>query len=139
MHCAERGIGSGSAGEHAAVSVSAEGPGVRVVTAHGELDAYSYPAWRETLLAQLARDDCEVLVADLAEVRFAGVVVVETLVEAAAAARRSGAELRLVVASPAVARLLRVTGIGERFAVYASLADAVASLSAVRDRAGGGA
>jgi anti-anti-sigma factor len=116
------------AAELAEVTVWAGRAGVRVVAARGELDALSCPGWRETVLAELARADCRVLVVDLGEVAFAGASVLNVLVETRAAAQRAGSELRLVVSSRAVTRLLELTAMSGRFAVYANRPNAVAAV-----------
>jgi anti-sigma B factor antagonist len=126
---------SGVPDDLAEVAVEAERPGVRVVTARGELDACSCPAWRETLLTQLAQGDCRLLLVDLAGVAFAGASVLNVLVETREAAQQNEIEMRLV-AGPPVIRLLELLGLSGQFAVYDSPSDALTATSGVRGQLG---
>lgn len=86
-----------------------------VITARGEIDLSSCARLREQLLAAVEQGT---VVLDLAQVGFCDSSGLRTLVEAAGAARASGADFRLAAISSAVEHVLGVAGAAEAFEVF---------------------
>jgi anti-sigma B factor antagonist len=98
-----------------------------VITLPGEIDISNSEQVREELLSLLNRGPA-VLIVDMAETTFCDSAGVNALVRAHRRATANGAEIRLVVASPGVQRVLDITGVDRLISVYptvaASLGDA---------------
>jgi anti-sigma B factor antagonist len=86
------------------------------VTATGELDALTAPAFRSVLDAELQRRPPE-LVIDLSGIRFLGSAGLTVLVEAHHAAIDRDVALRLIATTRAVIGALTVTGLIDWFTV----------------------
>ena len=126
---AQAGGGHGSA---LTTTVSAPVAGVIVVSAAGEIDRLTLPAWRRVSGAaarrlpplRLAR--AAHLVCDLSAVSFMSVAGLRALVELEETCAMDGVVVDVVTGdSHAVARLLRVTGIDRRFTPWACVEDVV--------------
>ena len=102
--------------------------GVAVVTPPAEIDLANAGALREALAA--AGRDHVVVVVDLAANEFCDSTGISALVMARKQARAAGGEVRLVLGSPAVRRVFKVTGVDQMFRIFDSLPDAVAAAPA---------
>ena len=96
-----------------------------VVTLPDEIDMTNAGQVRD-VLARSLEDGAAVLVADMTAATFCAAEGVRVLLRAHAWARAAGAQLRVVVASPAVRRVLDLTGAGQVLQVYPSLQAALA-------------
>ena len=100
------------------LSVSLRSPHACVIAAlSGELDITCAPALREQLLG-LLRPGAGRLVVDLSRVSYADASGLAVLVGTGRRAGLLGAFLRLAAPAPAVARVLRVTGLHRQLAVF---------------------
>lgn len=86
--------------------------GEQVVTVSGELDAFSAPRLREHL-EQVARAGHRRVVLDLDDVLFVDSSGLGALVDASKRLREAGGDLVLRSPTPAVAKVLEVTGISQ--------------------------
>jgi anti-anti-sigma factor len=109
---------------------------VIVVRAIGEIDLLTAPAWRRTLDAavRIATSPAAVgravrpaprLVCDLSATTFLGATGIGVLVDLAERTAASGVELRVVVSSRPVRRLLGLTGLDQTVAIESGLEHAV--------------
>ncbi len=96
-----------------------------VVALPAEIDITIADQVREDLLS-VVNQGAALLVADLANTTFCDSSGVSALVRAFRRAQADGGEMRLVVATPAVQRVLALTGVDRLIDIYASVA---ASLS----------
>ncbi len=92
-----------------------------------EVDLASAPALREEMLAALNRDGVH-LVADALDVTFMDSSGVNALVRARERAAGLGGSLHVVSRSPAVRRVLQITGLVERLGLVGSVEEAYACL-----------
>jgi anti-sigma B factor antagonist len=99
---------------------------VAVVTLPEEIDITNADAIREELLAVINKG-AEIMVADLGSTRFCDSAGVSTLVRAFRRATSNSTKMRLVVASPAVARVLTLTGVDRLIEIYPNVASALGS------------
>jgi len=103
--------------------------GVPVVTAPEEIDianaARLKAALLEAALTEMAEPGRALLVVDMSRTRFCDSAGLNALVGAARQARAEGGEVRLVVTSEAVSRIVELTGVDRVIPIYASLEDAV--------------
>ncbi|WP_187368965.1 STAS domain-containing protein [Baekduia soli] len=83
------------------------------IAAKGELDVASAPGLRAEL-QDLRASGWTRIVADLSGVTFMDTTAVHVLLEAADSAASEGWELRMVDGSPAVRRILGLTGVADR-------------------------
>lgn len=97
--------------------------GVPVVSAPEEIDIGNATQLRTALLAAAGHP---VIVVDLSGTQFCDSSALSVLVRALRRAQSEDGEVRLVAVTESVLRILAVTGIGSIFAVYSSLADAIA-------------
>ncbi len=104
---------------------------VAVVTLPAEIDVTNADAIREELLAVL-NQGAVLLVADMSKTDFCDSSGVSALVRAFRHAAASATALRLVVTTPAVLRVLSITGVDRLVDVYPSVA---ASLAGRADQA----
>ena len=98
---------------------------VSVVTLPAEIDVTNADATREELLAVL-NQGAAMLVADMSKTVFCDSSGVSALVRAFRHATTSGAAIRLVVSTPAVQRVLSITGVDRLVDVYPSVAASLA-------------
>ena len=105
------------------LQVAEHGPDVRVVTVMGEVDALSAPELATFLTAQLVA--VQVVVVDLADVRFLDSAGLAVLFEVSELAIREDRDLRLVCDSRSADLALEVTGLREHFAVAETVSAAL--------------
>ena len=107
---------------------------VSVVTLPAEIDVTNADATREELLAVLSQG-ATLLVADMSKTVFCDSSGVSALVRVFRHAATSGAAIRLVVSTPAVQRVLSITGVDRLMDVYPSVAASLAGPSGQADPA----
>lgn len=105
------------------LQVAEHGPDARVVTVMGEVDALSAPELATFLTAQLVA--VQVVVVDLADVRFLDSAGLAVLFEVSELAIREDRDLRLVCDSRSADLALEVTGLREHFAVAETVSAAL--------------
>lgn len=96
-----------------------------VITLPEEIDISNSEQVREELLSLLNRGPA-VLIVDMAETTFCDSAGVNALVRAHKRATANGAEIRLVVASLGVLRVLAITGVDRLIPVYPSMTASLA-------------
>lgn len=96
-----------------------------VITLPEEIDLSNADQVRDELLSILNRGP-SVLIVDMAATTFCDSAGVNALVRAHKRATANDAEIRLVVASPGVQRVLAITGIDRLIAVYPNMTDSLA-------------
>ncbi len=112
-----------SAGRESAVSAVDSRDGAVVVSLAGELDLYNAEEIRASLLDALAGEP-ELLVVDLAEVRFIDSTALGVLIEARSKmADRNG--FRLAAPGLEARRALEVSGLDRHFDVHDTVAEAL--------------
>ena len=97
---------------HDSVQVDRPGPGVVVLRATGDLDAYTAPGLR-TELHDATGGDAKLVVVDLTSITFIDSAGLGTLVGAHRRMRESGGRLRVVRPPALVARAFELTGLDE--------------------------
>ena len=107
---------------------------VSVVTLPAEIDVTNADATREELLAVLDQG-AALLVADMSRTVFCDSSGVSSLVRVFRHAATSGAAMRLVVSTPAVQRVLSITGVDRLVDVYPSVAASLAGPNGQADPA----
>jgi anti-sigma B factor antagonist len=98
--------------------------GLPVICAPDEVDVSNAGQLRAALLT--AATGHPTIVIDLTATQFCDSSGLSVLVGALRRATAEGGEVRLVVCTPGVLRILQITGVGSLFRVYASLAEALA-------------
>jgi anti-sigma B factor antagonist len=96
-----------------------------VITLPEEIDISNSEQVREELLSLLNRGPA-VLIVDMAETTFCDSAGVNALVRAHKRATANGAEIRLVVTSPGVKRVLGITGVDRLIPVHPSMTASLA-------------
>jgi anti-anti-sigma factor len=96
-----------------------------VITLPEEIDIANSEQVREELLSLLNRGPA-VLIVDMAETTFCDSAGVNALVRAHKRATANGAEIRLVVTSLGVQRVLAITGVDRLIPVYPSMTASLA-------------
>ena len=99
--------------------------GAAVITLPEEIDLSNSDQVRDELLSLLNRGP-SVLIVDMAGTTFCDSAGVNALVRAHKRAAANDAEIRLVVASPGVQRVLAITGIDRLITVYPNMTDSLA-------------
>jgi anti-sigma B factor antagonist len=107
---------------------------VSVVTLPAEIDVTNADATREELLAVL-NQGAALLVADMSKTVFCDSSGVSALVRVFRHAATGGAAIRLVVSTPAVQRVLSITGVDRLVDVYPSVAASLAGPNGQADPA----
>jgi anti-sigma B factor antagonist len=97
-----------------------------VVAVHGDVDVHSAPHLRDRLIAAIDAGATAVVV-DLTDVAFIDSTGLGALVAARNHAEERQASLRLVCSSERLLKLFRITGLHEVFAIFDSVARAVAA------------
>jgi anti-sigma B factor antagonist len=97
-----------------------------VVAVHGDVDVHSAPHLRDRLIAAIDAGSTAVVV-DLTDVAFIDSTGLGALVAARNHAEERQASLRLVCSSERLLKLFRITGLHEVFAIFDSVARAVAA------------
>jgi anti-sigma B factor antagonist len=98
---------------------------VAVVTLPAEIDVTIADTVRDELLAILGQG-AVLLIADLSKTKFCDSAGVSSLVRTYRQASTSGSALRLVVSTPAVQRVLSITGVDRLVDVFPSVAASLA-------------
>jgi anti-sigma B factor antagonist len=98
---------------------------VAVVTLPAEIDVTIADAVRDELLAILGQG-ATLLIADLSQTQFCDSAGVSSLVRTYRQASTSGSAVRLVVSTPAVQRVLSITGVDRLVDVFPSVAASLA-------------
>lgn len=98
---------------------------VTVVAVAGEIDMLSAPELRAAMAAHLA--DNTTFVLDMTGVSFLGSAGLAALVEGLQQSRRRGIAFRIVAVERAVTRPLVATGLGDVFAVFGTVEEALAA------------
>jgi anti-sigma B factor antagonist len=98
---------------------------VAVVTLPAEIDVTIADTVRDELLAILGQG-ATLLVADLSQTEFCDSAGVSSLVRTYRQASTSGSTVRLVVSTPAVQRVLSITGVDRLVDVFPSVAASLA-------------
>ena len=98
--------------------------GLPVVSAPDEIDVGNAAELRGALLAAAAEHQ-PVVVVDMADTEFLDSTGLNVLVRARKQADDDGAELRLVVRSAALHRVLNVTGVASMFRIYDNVEEAL--------------
>ena len=109
----------------AVAAASPPRPRLAVVTLPGEIDASNDGQIQDTLTSALD-DGTAVLVADAAATAFCGCSGVTALLQAHHRAAAAGAQLRVVVSSPSMRRILELTAADQVLNTYPTLAAALA-------------
>jgi anti-sigma B factor antagonist len=98
--------------------------GLTVVTTPDEIDITNAGMLREALLAAAAAGQ-PVVIVDMTATEFCDSTGLSVLVRALRQAEQAGTELMLVIRTSALRRMLTVSGVGDLFRTYDSLAEAV--------------
>jgi anti-sigma B factor antagonist len=98
-----------------------------VVSLPDEIDISNADGVREILLSTINRG-AAMLVVDMSTTTFCDSAGVNALVRAFKRATASGAGMRLVVATPAVQRILAITGVDHLIDIFTSVAAAMAAV-----------
>jgi anti-sigma B factor antagonist len=101
-------------------------PGVPVLDVGGEIDVATSPRLHE-LLTGLIEGGAPLVIVNMTDVSFIDSTGLGALAGAARDARAAGGDIRLVVTSPQIIKLLELTGLDEVFSVASSTKDAVGS------------
>jgi anti-sigma B factor antagonist len=109
--------GSDLSGDFLDATLSKPRPDTAVLTVRGEIDSLTAPAFKAAT-EDLLTAPGDVLVMDLADVRFLASSGLAVLIAAAHRADERGIRLRLVVASRAVRRPLEITGTAAMFDLH---------------------
>ena len=109
----------------AGAAVSPQQPQLAVVTLPGEIDTSNDGQVQDTLTCALD-DGTAVLVADAGRTTFCGCSGVTALLLTHHRAAAAGAQLRVVVGSPSMRRILELTGTDQVLHTYPTLAAALA-------------
>ena len=96
-----------------------------VLTARGELDVASVPAFRELLLP-LVQSATPSVVVDLSGVRFIDSAGLRVIVDGLTNARRRDGDLRLACPHASLRRTFEITGLDQVLAIHASVEEATA-------------
>jgi anti-sigma B factor antagonist len=98
---------------------------VAVMTLPAEIDITNADMVREDLLS-IVNQGAVLLIADMSKTTFCDSAGISTLVRASKRAAASSSELRLVVSTPAVQRVLSITGVDRLLDVFPSVAASLA-------------
>jgi anti-sigma B factor antagonist len=105
---------------------AADGLGIVVLT--GEVDIYTAPQFKESMLA-LFDAGVDRLVVDLSGVTFVDSTALGVLIGGVRRLRTAGGAMALVVTSRAVQRVLSITGLDRVFTIHATREAALESLA----------
>jgi anti-sigma B factor antagonist len=106
---------------------------VAVVTLPAEIDVTNADTVRDELLAAL-NQSAVVLIADMSQTSFCDSSGVSAMVRVFRRAAASGSEMRMVVSTPAVQRVLSITGVDRLLDVFPSVAASLAGPAGQPDR-----
>lgn len=108
---------------------------VAVVTLPAEVDVCTSDLLREVLLAVIDKH-AAVLIVDMSATVFCDSAALSAMIVAHRQAGTAGIRLRLVVAAPAVRRVLSITGVDQLISLYPTLAAARAGSESAPEPAG---
>jgi anti-sigma B factor antagonist len=108
-----------SGGERGAPSSEPKHRGPSLVAPEGELDAHTYEAFRDELLAVRSGD----VVVDLSRVTFVDSMTLGAIVQASKRATERGDRLTVVVPDSHIRKVIEVTGLGKMLRLTRSLDD----------------
>lgn len=103
------------------------GGGQALIALAGEVDIYTAPRFKETML-ELLDADVTSLVVDLSGVTFIDSTALGVLIGGLRRVHDAGGTMVLVVATPAVERILSITGLDRVFTIRSARAAAIAAL-----------
>jgi len=106
---------------------------VAVLTLPAEIDVTNADTVEDELLAAL-NQGALLLIADMSQTSFCDSSGVSAMVRVFRRAAASGSELRMVVSTPAVQRVLSITGVDRLVDVYPSVAASLAGPDGQADR-----
>jgi anti-sigma B factor antagonist len=106
---------------------------VAVVTLPAEIDVTNADTVRDELLAAL-NQSAVLLIADMSQTSFCDSSGVSAMVRVFRRAAASGSEMRMVVSTPAVQRVLSITGVDRLVDVFPSIAASLAGPVGQPDR-----
>lgn len=101
--------------------------GAYVVHVEGELDVYTAPRLKDALAEGIARGH-KLLVVDLTRVPFLDSTALGVLVGSLRQLRSDDGDLRLVLSSPHLEKLFRITGFDGMFSIHGTLPEALAQI-----------
>lgn len=107
-------------GDRLSINLTALEDGTDVFTLAGELDVATAPTLRGAL-GEAASDGRHELIVDLTGITFLDSTGLGALIGAHKRAQENGGKIRLVAADGQILRLLRITGLLDVFAVYATV------------------
>ncbi|TQN28649.1 anti-sigma B factor antagonist [Haloactinospora alba] len=96
--------------------------GESIVTIRGEIDLYTAPQLHSELTDALS-DGTHRLVVDMSRVEFCDSTGMSTLLSAMKRARENGGDLELAALTPAVRKVVDVTGLNAVFTIVDSVAE----------------
>ena len=99
--------------------------GAYVVHVEGELDVYTAPMLKDALSEGMVRGH-KLMVVDLTRVPFLDSTALGVLVGSLHRLRSDEGDLRLVLSSPHLAKLFRITGFDGMFSIHETVPDALA-------------
>ena len=102
--------------------------GVGVVRLAGEVDLYTAPQLRQSMLG-LIDDGAAKVVVDLSDVTFIDSTALGVLIGGVRRLHAAGGAMALVVTTRPVGRVRSITGLDRVFAIHDTLEDAVAALA----------
>lgn len=102
--------------------------GVGVVRLTGEVDMYTAPQLKESMLGLIDGGAAKVVI-DLSGVTFIDSTALGVLIGGVRRLHAAGGAMALVVATRPVGRVLSITGLDRVFAIHDTLEDAVAALA----------
>ena len=98
----------------------------KVLTARGELDVATVPAFRAQLLP-LVQASTPSVVVDLSDVHFIDSAGLRVIVDALTNARRRDGDLRLACPDASLRRTFEITGLDQVLAIHTSVEEATAA------------
>jgi anti-sigma B factor antagonist len=104
-------------------------PGRTVVQVSGEIDVYTAPRLRETLVSLVDGGNYNLII-DMEGVQFLDSTGLGVLVGGLKRVRAHDGEIDLVCTQGRIIRILRITGLNKVFSIHGTVADALAPVSA---------
>ena len=94
-----------------------------VVTLQGEVDVYTAPRLKDTLVEAI-EDGCAYVIVNLEDVAFIDSSGLGVLVGALRRAKERSGAIRLVCTKESILKIFRITGLDKVFPIFSSAADA---------------
>ena len=98
-----------------------------IIHVDGELDVYTAPRLKEALVEAIDRGHPRIVV-DLTRVAFLDSTALGVLVGGRRSAREEGSEVVLVVATPHLEKMFRITGFEAMFGIHRTVDEALTSV-----------